>query len=92
MLATMKEAFDWVGTTETLSNETLPLVYKILGKAPEVEDESGAVLNKSKKHEFEDSMDEESFRTLYDIMSFDHKIYSNVVKDYVFSEMYPELM
>ena len=84
----MKQTLDWIGTTETLSNETLPLLNKMLGH----EESSQSVRNKSARYPFEDAMNEEALTKLHNINFLDHKLYSDVVNDYVFSEMYPELV
>lgn len=86
----MKNTLDWVGTTEHLSSDTIPLLQHLVNS-----DKSGqqaaAVKNQkvSKKLSFEESLETATLERMSEATSFDQFIFDKVRSEYVLEHIFP---
>ncbi len=90
----MKDTLDWVGTTDQLSMDTLPLL-KYLVDDERGNNENGVrpVRNKkvAKKLPFEDSLSNRTLATLSNVTALDQNLYDRVKSDFVLADMFPNV-
>ena len=88
-MQTMKENLDWIGRTEALSSETIPLLSYILSG-----DSSGGKLKKPKNLKiapslaFEDALDEATRSKIMSLSKYDQVIYDKVKEEYKLSNFF----
>lgn len=85
----MIENFDWVGRTQSISNETQLILHKLAANEGGLKQKH---LNPSKVLKFEDSLNNKTLAAVAKLSKFDQKMYENLSKDYVFTELYPDLI
>uniref|UniRef100_A0A7S3PUK3 Sulfotransferase domain-containing protein n=1 Tax=Chaetoceros debilis TaxID=122233 RepID=A0A7S3PUK3_9STRA len=88
-IQTMKENLDWIGRTEELSSETIPLLSYILSG-----DSSGGKLKKPNNLKiapslaFEDALDEATTSKIISLSKYDQVIYDKVKEEYKLSNFF----
>lgn len=82
------ELMDWVGTTEKLSTETIPLLTKLLGK-PRIHWENHRVANNEKDYiSFgKENVSSYVLDTILDMSELDAKLYKEAERHYQYVEM-----
>ena len=71
---------DWIGTTETLSTSTVPLLEQVLGRPFS---DPNKVSNKVEKKLFRvDSLSPSGQQSLHDRMAWDHEMYNKVLQHF----------
>ncbi len=78
---TMKESLDWIGTTESISNETLPLLMHILRRTSEVV-EGVQNMKVSNRTAFAGGLSEDTTNKIKHLTEMDQMIYEKVKTDY----------
>ena len=77
---TMKDSLDWIGTTEKLSTETMPLLSYLL-EPDRVTSVRNRDKNVSSKLPFEQSLNESTITQLRSLSNYDQMIYDQVKRD-----------
>lgn len=85
----MKENLDWIGTTERISEDTIPLLSYILNR------ENNFIETKSKKVakelDFEQNMSKNYISKIHSMTENDQFMYDRVRREYSIDNMFPEL-
>ena len=96
MYETTKNTLDWVGTTDRLSMDTLPLLQYLLVNNDDRRNDENKVSVKNakvaKKLPFEDYLSNQTMARLSSANGLDQKIFDRVRSDFVLADMFPEVV
>lgn len=87
LYTTMKSTLDWIGTTERLSVDTLPLLYQMLGLRNKIKNAKVAKTRPFQKH-----LSNLTIAMLSETSSMDQAIYDQVTSDYRLADIFPGIV
>lgn len=94
LYSSMKSTLDWIGTTERLSVDTLPLLHQMLGLRNKSGNTTIVAENKtvSSREPFEQHLSNSTIAKLSQISSLDQVIYDQVTSDYRLADRFPGII